>query len=179
MRTLAPPPAQLVSEGRFNLGTFTGPVPTLNMLDARIHGVPLPRAVKALRLKEWQAFQVGTERFFMIIALFNAKTLALAQLKIVDKETGEKTVFERRLPPWALRFPDGLLDSKVSYEAEGVSIRFVNALAEGRFEVAFDIAGAPGRPPISGDIIAHTEGVDHQVVCMPLSRGRAMYSHKG
>ena len=66
-RDVFPAPKQLVSNGKFAFGTFNSAFEVVNPLDARSPlGLPLPRWVKHLRLKEWQAVQLGNADWFML-----------------------------------------------------------------------------------------------------------------
>src|SRR5690606_18725034 len=117
----APPPMKaqdqaLVTDGQFNFGRFDAPFASINPLDAQPYRVPLPAIARSFRLKEWQAFQFGDERYFANVALFNAKALALVQVKLFDRHTHTKHLFEKQVPPWAFRAPDQLLDSSMAYD---------------------------------------------------------------
>src|SRR5690606_2486000 len=141
--------------------------------------LPVPRPLRALRLKEWQAFQLGNPRYFIVVALFNAKLLALAQVKIYDREQRRKYLFEHKLPGWALRAPRNLLDSQMSWSGTGASIRFVNNLAADRIDISFDIAERPDMPGLSGTVTADAHGCEPEFVSIPFADNRGMYSHKG
>lgn len=179
-RVRSPAPRSLVSDGRFQFGVFDGPIRDVNPLDAhRPFGAPLPRRARAWRLKEWQAAQLVSDRFFVLVALFDAKTLALAQAKVYDRETGQKHVFERQLPPWKLRVANGLHHSETRYRGGGCEIGFSNRLDEGRLEIRLDLPAEGAFPGLSGAAVARTAGQDPLVVAMPFAKNRGMYSHKG
>ena len=180
MRRASPPPQSLVEDGRFVFGVFDGPIAHVNPLDARRpFGVPLPRAVRAFRLKEWQAFQLVDDRVFVMLALFDAKTIALAQVKVYDWRTGDKHVFERKLPPWALKVAQGLLDSETRFAGAGCQMLFRNRLGDGHIDIDIDVAPTRTFPGLRGHLVARTEGVDPLVVAIPFADNRGMYSHKG
>lgn len=180
MRRFEPPPTTLVDEaGRVRFGTFSGPIPKVNLLDAKPWSWPVPRALRAFRLKEWQAVQLGNRRYFVLVALFNAKLLALAQIKIYDRERRRKFVFERKLPGWAFAAPDGLLDSQMRWSAGGATIAFRNRLADERVELELDVPASADMPALSGTLVADARGCDAQVVSIPFADNRGMYSHKG
>ncbi|MBZ0116725.1 MAG: DUF2804 domain-containing protein [Sandaracinaceae bacterium] len=180
IRRRSPAPASLVSNGRFAFGVFDGPIRRVNPLDAaRPFSLPLPRAVHAWRLKEWQAFQLAGDRFFVLLALFDAKMLALAQAKVYDRETGRKYLFERKLPPWKLRIASGLGRSETRYRAGGLEMAFHNRLDHGRIEIDLHLPAEGAFPGLSGSVVARTSGYDPLVVALPFARNRGMYSHKG
>jgi hypothetical protein len=178
MRQLLDAPARLVDDGRIHFGTFDRPIADVNLIDARPWRVPLPRPLRALRLKEWQAFQLGSSRWFIALALFDAKLLALAQVKVYDRERRIKHVFERKLPSWAMRAPRSLLDSEMRWEGGGASIRFRNHLAEDRIELWLELPKAAHMPALSGSIMLSARGCEPQVVSIPFAENRGMYSHK-
>jgi hypothetical protein len=179
MRELLEPPAALVEHGRICFGTYAGPIADTNLIDAQPWALPVPRALRALRLKEWQAFQFGNEQWFFVVALFDAKLMALAQLKAYDREQRRKYLFERQLPGWALRAPRNLLDSSMRWAGGGASMTFVNRLAAGEIDVAIELPADAERPAISGKLTAHADGCEPEVVCIPFADNRGMYSHKG
>ena len=179
MRKISKAPAALVEHGRIGFGTYTAPLADTNLIDAQPFALPLPRALRSLRLKEWQAFQFGNERWFFIVALFNAKVLALAQVKVYDREQQQKHVYERKLPGWALRAPRNLLDSSMHYQGGGASVRFVNQLADDRITIELDLPETANMPALSGAVTALAAGCEPEVVCIPFAGKRGMYSHKG
>jgi hypothetical protein len=179
MRELLEPPAALVQDGRIRFGTYAAPIADNNLIDARPWALPVPRALRALRLKEWQAFQFGNPQWFFVVALFDAKLMAIAQLKAYDREQRRKYLFERQLPGWALRAPRNLLDSHMRWAGGGASISFVNRLADNRLELAIELPADADRPAISGKLTAHADGCEPEVVCIPFADNRGMYSHKG
>jgi hypothetical protein len=165
---LAPPPAQLVEDGCQHLGRFSGPV-RANLLDAPY--LRLPRPLRRLRLKEWQAVQIANPRVFVNVALFDAKLMQLMQVKIFDRESGEKTVHEWKLRPGAFAIADQLLDSRNVYRDRRGSLAFTN-----RFERAITIE--IDQDAITGRIeVATNRGASH-VASLPFARA-GMYSHKG
>jgi hypothetical protein len=178
MRELLDTPTRLVEAGRIRFGTFDRPIADVNLIDAQPWSVPVPRSLRALRLKEWQAFQLGTPRWFVAVALFDAKLLALAQVKVYDRERREKHVFERKLPSWSMRAPRTMLGSEMRWLGRGASMRFVNRLAEGRIDLDLDLPRTEQMPALSGSIALLADGGEPQVVSIPFGENRGMYSHK-
>lgn len=184
-RSLQPPPARIVEGGATQFGTFDAPIPAVNLIDAQPFALPLPRGLRWARLKEWQAFQFGDDRVFFNVALFNAKTLALAQVKAYDRRAKRKHLFERKLAPWALRAPTQVLDSRMAWTGrDGASIRFHTHMDAGRIEVELELPGSRDCPPIEGAVTAWTADAEPQVVSIPFAPStgaptRGMVSHKG
>jgi len=179
MRTLIAPPESLVEAGRIRFGSYSGPIADTNLIDAQPWALPMPRPIRAFRLKEWQAFQFGNDRYFVIVALFNAKLLALAQVKIYDRERRCKHLFEHKLPGWALRAPRNLLDSHMQWRGADASIRFVNRLVDDRITIELELPASASMPALRGSVTADATGCEPEVVCIPFTDNRGMYSHKG
>jgi hypothetical protein len=174
---LAPPPAELVEAGRQHLGRFSGPPRRTNLIDARY--ARLPRALRALRLKEWQAVQIAAPDVFLNVALFDAKLMSLLQVKIYDRERGEKLVHEWKLPPRAFAIADTLLDSTNRYATKRGSLAFTNQLAHGRIAIAIDLHATRDLPAVRGQLeLACDRGASH-VASLPFCGDVGMYSHKG
>lgn len=175
-------PRRIVEGGNARFGAFDSPVESANLGDLPFGSRLLPGPLRRLRLKEWQAVQFGNERYFFIAALFNAKTLAIAQLKGIDTKTGEHFQFERRVAPWRLKLAQSLGHSDNVYRSESLDIEMKNRLSDGEFRMSVRASGGAsgtGVPhSIAVDIRASTLGQTPEVVCMPLSNGGAMYSHK-
>ena len=131
MRPILETPDQLVTDGRFNLGTFKQPFKKVNPLDARL-AVPLPRVVKSLRLKEWQHFGLANRDYYLSLALFNAKTLALAQVCIYSRADQKVIFHERKTASWSLRLPETLQDNRAEYSSKSFKLEIHNASSTGR-----------------------------------------------
>jgi hypothetical protein len=175
--TLAPAPARLVDNGRQHFGRFSGPPGRTNLIDARWMG--LPRALRKLRLKEWQAVQLAGPGVFVNVALFDAKLMSLMQAKIYERERGEKIVHEWKLRPGAFAVADQLLDSTTRYAAKRGSLAFTNELARGRITIAIDLHATPQLPAVRGRIELHCDRGASHVASLPFAGDVGMYSHKG
>ena len=180
-RELRPAPDNLVSNGEFAFGTFNTQFKKVNPLDARKPlGTWLPKPILDFRLKEWQAFQLGNSRWFMLAVLYIAKVTALAQFIIYDKERNKKYLFEKLLPAWKVKVPASIWDSRQSYRDKDNSIEIVSALAKGRFYININVRDQKGLPDMEAHFeLFHDEGlVAPIVVSIPVGVNRGMYSHK-
>ena len=176
---MKPQTQDLVTNGRFNFGRYHAPFAAVNPLDAQPYRLPLVRAARDFRLKEWQAFQFANDRFFANVALFNAKLMGLVQVKIFDRETGTKHLFERQVPPWSFRAPPQLLNSCMEYAGRGCVVRFDNQLERDWIDIEFDVPRTGKCPAIQGRLRALCAGQTPLVVAIPFGENRGMYSHKG
>lgn len=175
MRTLEPPPPKLVDDrGQVRFGTFSGPIADVNLIDAQPFALPLPRRLRAARLKEWQAFQLGSPRWFVALALFDAKLIALAQCKVFDRQTHRKFVFERKLTPWALHAPRNVIDATMEHSG----LRFRSELGRERMTIRVDLPASAAMPRLRGELELDARACEPQVVSIPFADNRGMYSHK-
>lgn len=179
MRPILDTPDQLVTNGRFNLGVFKKPFSKVNPLDARL-GIPLPRALKNLRLKEWQHFGLANRDYYLSLALFNAKTLALAQVCIYRKADKKVIFHERKTAAWAFRLPETLFESRAEYVSTGFELKIENMLSEGHHRIEFHIQAKKNLPAVHG-LFTFEENPDESqplIVCLPLGKRTALYTHK-
>jgi hypothetical protein len=180
-RELRTAPDDLVTKGKFNFGTFRGQFKRVNPLEAeRPLGMWLPKPLLDFRLKEWQAFQLGNSRWFMLAVMYNAKVSGLAQFIAYDKQRNKKYVFEKILPPWKIKVPPSIWDGSQRYQDKDCSMEFISALAKGRFYIDVCIRDQKDLPDMEGHFEAiHDEGlVSPIVVSIPVGRNRGVYSHK-
>lgn len=180
-RELFPPPENLVTDGKFNFGTFSNQFRKVNPLEAdKPLGIWAPGPLLSFRLKEWQAFQLGNSRWFMLAVLYNAKVSALVQFIAYDKEHKKKYFFEKVLPSWKIRVPGSIWDARQSYRDKDCFIELISHLDKGRFYINIQMRGYKELPDIEAHFEAfHDNGlVEPIVVSIPFGENRGMYSHK-
>jgi hypothetical protein len=180
-RPITEAPIQLVENGNYHFGCFNTAVRHANLLDFPApYKLPLPRALKALQLREWQAFQLRGNDHFILIAIYNAKKISLVQFIVYDIKTGEKVKYEKKVGGWSLDIPDTLYNSTASYKSNNFSLEARHDLASGKLDLLADIKGFGGLPDVTGRFTGFHDVSKYapMVVCNPFSAGRAMYSHK-
>jgi hypothetical protein len=180
-RELRTAPDNLVTNGKFTFGTFSSQFKRVNPLEAgNPLGMWLPKPFLDFRLKEWQAFQLGNSRWFMLAVLYNAKVSALAQFIVYDKERNKKYLFEKILPSWKIEIPASIWEGNQSYRDRDCSIEIISALAKGRFYINVCIRDQKDLPDMEGHFEAiHDEAlVAPIVVSIPMGKNRGVYSHK-
>jgi hypothetical protein len=176
-----PAPESIVSEGLFEYGRFGGFFGQTNMLDAdRVFNYPLPRFIKNWRLKEWQAFQLGNERWFVFAALYNVKLFSLAYFQLYDKKEKRRFGFERIIPGSAFAFPDAVSAFRVSYRGPGTFLEFARnkEADEVKIEVGRNNFGRSQRFSACFRFFSGPKFSAPQSVCLPLGMNRAIYSTK-
>lgn len=167
------------SDGKVRFGQFDAPFDLVNLEDAKAYEpLPIPQILQRMRLKEWQAFQISHPRYFLNVALFDARIVGLVQVKVFDRQTGRKYLFEKKVPSWRLSPPKSLLDSTYAYQGGGARLYFRNLLREDRILVEFEIPASQGAPAMQARLVADTSGRAPMVVSIPFAKNRGMYSHK-
>jgi hypothetical protein len=170
---------RLVRNGVLRLGSFAEALDDANLIDSAPDCLRwVPRPIRYLRLKEWEAVQIGTPRFFLIVALFDAKFASMAQAKIYDKKTGTKYLIEHMVPPWSFRNPRSLQNSSSRFKKSGVEIRFENQWENGYVTVHLHLRETEDNPNVDAVFRLSAEGVEPMIRSIPFSGGRSMYSHK-
>ncbi len=186
VRPLLPTPPAWVRDGRFELGTFARPFEQINPEGAEF-GPRWRRPIKGMRLKEWQHFAVVNERWYLSLALFDAKWLGLAQVCLFDRARGRTLFYERKLLPRRLRLPATLANGRARVLTRGLDLAFENRLAKperGEHRIRFEVGAGRGLPAASGrfrlvePLAPAADAVTPIVVSLPLPGGGALYSHK-
>ena len=172
-----PPPARLVSGGQFAFGTYDAPVPEVNLLD-RWSGPA--RAFHAPRLKEWQAFQLMNEHWFVLGAVYDAKLLGLVQIVAVEQRSGTVHRFEHKVPSARLRVAQGLEHTQSQGRSHGLAVTFTNSLRSGRLRVTAQQEARRGVAPMTLDVAGSCAlgEAGHLVICHPFPDGTPLYSNK-
>ena len=177
-REVLPAPREAVTNGRCNMGTFSGLIEYINLLDAeKPLGFSLPRVFKYLRLKEWEAFQIANEEWFVCLAVYNAKIIGIALVMAYHKSEGRMYRYERKVPFWQLKVPSGLGDSHCYYHSRNFNIDIYNKLKYGRITVDFNMHSFQGLPDCLASFTGFHE-TEPIVIVQPFAENRPLYSHK-
>lgn len=179
MREVRQDSERLVDEGKVSFGLFDKAIGEINLLDAQPWSWSAPRFLRNLRLKEWQAVQINHPRYFIMLALFNAKSVAMVQAKIYDRQKGVKHVFEKKVPAWQVPPVSTLLDSEYAWTSSEQRFVFRNNLREGRMQISLHLNATATSDAIEAEIEADASAVTPLVVSIPFGENRGMYSHKG
>uniref|UniRef100_A0A7S3MEK9 Uncharacterized protein n=1 Tax=Spumella elongata TaxID=89044 RepID=A0A7S3MEK9_9STRA len=180
-RDITAAPLKLVVDGEYQLGCFNTPVQQANLLDVKSTGAfPVPRALKFIQLREWQAFQIKNEDYFVMIAIYNAKKISLVQFIVYNLKTKEKVKYEKKCMSWNLSVPDTLYNSSASYTSDDFNIKVEHDLNTHKLDIDVRIEGFEGLPFVEAKFSAVHDTVRYQpmVVCNPFSAEAVMYSHK-
>lgn len=177
-RTVEAAPQRISEQGRCRMGTFNGPIRDINILQLRRPlGFPAPKWFNNFRLKEWLAFQLSNDDWFICLAVYNTKTVGTAVVMAFNKQQQRMYHYDRKAPAWQLSVPRGLDDSRCWYQSSDFTIEIHSHLTQNRFSIKIDATGFPGLPDMSGNWTAH-HSTEPIVVVQPFADNRPLYSHK-
>jgi len=174
-------PLDLVTEGQINFGCFYNDFRNINYLDAnKPFGIPTPKAFKYLRLKEWQAFQLGNKDYFILVAVYNAKSIAVNQFILYNKKNKQLFKYEQQVPFWKTRVAKNLQDSESEFVKKDFYIKIRNKLKDNLISIKIDIKNYKKLPAIKAefDIGLLNKPGNAIVVSIPFGKNRGMYSFK-
>jgi hypothetical protein len=165
---LTPPPPRLVEGGRvLTFGMFAGAVPDPNVQDHRPWG-----PASGLRLKQWQHLAVVHPEVALTFAVVDVGFLRLGWAQVIDRVSGERVQVERKSPWLDVHVARQLRDDRSWLRSRGLAIELHSHLDGGRHtaEVETD--------QVSARLSCHADAATPLEVCLPVGRGRAMWSHK-
>lgn len=180
-RGFGPAPDAIVDKGAFVLGRFGTPFRRVNMLDvSRPFHYPVPRMIKNLRLKEWQAYEFGDKRWFFFASLYNAKICSLVLFIAYDRERKKRYLIRRLLPGSLFRFSESLSGSDVYYRGARTLLESSCEYDAGSMQLTVIRGSRSPERRFSGRFRFSCEPkvAAPNVVCLPLGLNRAMYSTK-
>ncbi|CAN5418302.1 hypothetical protein BH10ACT3_BH10ACT3_18000 [soil metagenome] len=179
-----PAPSSLVHNGEYRFGTYDGPIAHLNPEDSvKGSGAAgwLGRTVRTLRMKEWQAFQLGNDEWFVLGAVYDAKFVALLQVLAVHKESGRIHRWEKKIPSLQLSVARGLDGTRSHGRTGDFAIALGNEVSLGRLTVDATHPGdGAGLPALELHGVGHCapDLAAHLVIAHPFADGRSLYSDK-
>ncbi|HTO00062.1 MAG TPA: DUF2804 family protein [Microthrixaceae bacterium] len=184
-RTREPSPEALVIDHKYQLGTYDRPIPTINPLDVVAESGFAGRAKRAarnFRLKEWEAFQLGNEDWFVLGAVYNAKSLGLLQVIAVHKQSGRIHRWQSQIPAPKLHVARGLDGTRSHGRSGDFSISLGNEVTRGFLTVDASHPGSAsgGLPALELHGVGHcdTDNAAHLVICHPFAENKSLYSNK-
>jgi len=177
-RQVLPAPVEIVSDGHCAMGTYNSPIQNVNLTELkRPLGFSAPSAWNQFRLKEWQAYQISNEDWFICLAIYNTKSLGTAIIMAFNKQEQKMYQYEQKAPAWKINSPKGLFGTHCYYHGRKITIDFNNQLENNLLNIEFKAVGFKGLPDLSGKFTAfHT--TEPIVIVQPFSDNRPLYSHK-
>lgn len=150
-----------------------------NIIDSpRPFGVAVPGWFKRFRLKEWQAFQFGDERWFFFTALYNAKAFGLVIAYGYDRVEKREVGFRKIFPGAGLGTPGSLFGGAFEWSSGKERIRY--DLDAGNGSIGVSLSWKRPKESFQGSFsFSCGPGVSMPCsVCLPFNPTRAMYSTK-
>lgn len=172
-------PGELVTDGKFNFGTYRECFERVNPLDVEMpFGRKTNRLYNNKRLKEWQAFQIGNEEYFVLLCIYDAKFLATAHFAIYNRKNGKRCLYEKLVSSRRISIPNSLDDTIGSYVGDNLKITIHNMIKENRIIVDAEAHGIKDKPDSCLHMEGHADVNEGMCVCLPFGENRAMYSYK-
>lgn len=175
-------PGALSQGGELVLGSWEGIPGRANLIDVkRPYPFPLPRFLRSMRIKEWQAVEVGDSDTFIFAVLYDAKFLGMAAVDIWDRKNKQKAGFRCNFPERRFSLPDSLEKSQVGFKSGHRELSISIDIEAGSMRLtasnhpkkttdsSFDL-------DLSFNLTKETSSAFS--VCLPLGLNRAMYSTK-
>jgi len=171
-------PESAVINGQCRMGTFNKTIKNINLLDAHHPlGKAYPQLFTKFRLKEWEAFQITNDDYFICLAVSNIKFLGTSLLFIYDKKTEKYYSYSARGTVKKVNVPSGLFHSECSYRDDKMNVLIHNRLDEQRFDIEFTAQGDKDNPACHGNFtMNHT--TEPIVIIQPFAQNKPLYSHK-
>lgn len=156
-RDLQEVPASLIQGSKPVLGTFNGPVKSLDIrgLRAPFGGVPLPSFVTNFRIKSTLSFSFNTGDYFCSIIFYDGKAFGLAEIDLWNNSTGRKYVYKSLMGPRRRFIPHNLEQGFCASFNSRRYIRISWDHTRDRFSVIFNIKGDSVRPSIQAALTGH------------------------
>lgn len=163
----AAPPARLVENGVVTgFGMFGGAIGDVNLEELRPRGPLSP-----LRFKQWQHVAIVHPEVALTFAVVDVGYLKLGWAQAIDRASGQCVHHERKSPFLDVRIARSLFDEHTWLRSRGLRVELHNHLDAGCHRVEVEGQG------VHAELTCLAEATP-LVVCLPLGRGRAMYSHK-
>lgn len=162
----------LFDRGNHNFGTLHEFIDLPNLIDATdLYRFPVPKGLRNLRLKEWQAFQLISDRFFVIGAVYNAKVMGLSQCVVYDRLNYRTYDFHMNTPAWEQHVARGLNNTSSRYMTRKNRMVIHNDVLHSHFTI--DVKqldfGLIGQGTFTADALS---------IYYPFEGNRGMYSTK-
>lgn len=173
-------PKALVENGLFNHGKFKTPFQNVNFQESNNPYFFSLDLVKNIQTREWQAFQIDNTEYFIMIAIYNAKKMALLQCIIFDKKENKKLKYEAKVSPFKINISNGFNNTLSSYNSPKIQFNIQHEIFKNLLEIKINWKAEKQLPNLNLHIQGehNTSKYEPLVVCLPFNDKRAMYSHK-
>lgn len=126
---------ELVTKGQPHYGRHHQMIEHLNLLDRTLK-FPIPKRIRKLRLKEWEAIQIFHKDFFLISAVLDAKMFGVVQSMCIDRRCRKKHIFHKKNSRKHILMSPHLFDTVTEYEDNEHYVSFRNRGNDNLFEIS-------------------------------------------
>ncbi len=178
-REAIPAPKKLVTDGQVAWGTFEKALPEINLLDSKDPlSFPVPTFLLKYRLKEWQAFQIDSKKFFVLGAIYQTGLCAFNIISLWDKTANTLSTWQDYAPAYKLTMAKTLLNSSNSLKTGKSEIHIANRLSDGKCNLSGEFKASKGSDLQVSFNFKLKSCSEPSVVSMPLGYNRGLYTHK-
>jgi len=142
--------------------------------------ISLPRAIKTLRIKEWESFFIHDDRYMLQIKFCNMKYSRIALVIMYNCETKERLEFVKIIPGGGWQLPKSLYNSSVDSRSSGFFIRIHTWLDIKSILLELNIKSTRKRPALTAHFAFDLaeEKTTPMAVSLLFSEHRSMYAYK-
>jgi len=163
-------------------GAFKEPFREVNLLDVELelNGRRAPRALREMRLKEWEHFGIISEEYYFGMVIFDAKFMGTSFFYAYNRKTGEFIEHERTSMGGPLRVARELWHGECYYRHFGYIMEFENRLDSGMHRLRAQIREKRGKPSVEAEVFVLEDLERYQplVQVSPIAKNRPLYTHK-
>lgn len=175
------PPSKPVINGIPQWGRFSHPFDEANLLTIKKpYSFNIPLFLKRFQLREWQAFQLGNEEVFIMIALYNTKKAGLVQFIYYDIAAKKKIRYEKKVIPWKIKIPSSLFGTEALYEDRQMKISARHDITSQHLGIDVEINKFGNLPSVYGHFSGEHDTLSYEpiVAHLPFEERRGLYTHK-
>lgn len=162
-------PKSIVECGHPILGSFNQSIENVNILDMKSYR---PKFIRNMRLKEWEAFQLTNDDYFIIGAIYDVKIGTMNILVIYDRRLKKVFHYQENSFIKKAKLSKGLRRTVNEFNIKGFDFKINNNVQEGIIRIKIKI-----KDQVAINV-KFTRANDPLVVVMPFSNKRILYSHK-
>ncbi|HON89618.1 MAG TPA: DUF2804 domain-containing protein [Spirochaetia bacterium] len=177
-RELTPAPVSVVQNGKLAFGCYTGIIAETDITRANVYN--LPQFIKKSRCKAWRALQIGTPRWFIFIALYEARLLGMGFAYIWDKASKKFYAFKHSRLFSGFGITGNMDGETIGYTAHDSCLHCTTDLYHNRIIVTGKSVSRANKPSMAFSFSLNL-GDKHAApmsVILPFSSSRGMYSMK-
>jgi hypothetical protein len=180
-REIQKPKPSPVENGTPIYGTWTQAFNKVDLLSVhKPYSIPLPRVIKALKVKEWESFIIHDDRYLLQIRFCNMKYHRFALVMMYDCQTNERLEYLKVIPGGGWRMPLSLDNASVDSFSDGFFLRIHSWLDIKSVMLEIDIKNTRKRPTFTAYMVFDfAEGEPTPMaVSLLFSERRNMYAYK-